>query len=246
MKLAPSSPVLIIGAHRSGTSATARALELLGLCIGQRLDSHREPYGLQQVHERCLQLVGGRWFEPEPLLRALQTPEGLDQCVAYLRTNLRQGFGRVFGYGRDVAGLWLRTKLFLGSPWGWKEPRTTLFAPAWLDIFPNARFLHVMRDPAAAAASIRERELKFQAAGDGPSGRVADLEYATQLVKTYIRAGESLRGLTNYHAVKFEKLQTDPTTVLRDAARFCGLCYTDRQLADAATTIRPAAALARS
>ena len=31
-------PVLIVGAHRSGTSATAVALQSLGLLIGQRLD----------------------------------------------------------------------------------------------------------------------------------------------------------------------------------------------------------------
>ncbi|HET9800138.1 MAG TPA: sulfotransferase, partial [Chthoniobacterales bacterium] len=170
-------PVIIIGAHRSGTSATAYALRLLGLQIGEHLDSHSEPRPLQRLHEEYLQRSGGAWHQPQAFLKQIATAEGMRDCVSYLRNNVEHDFARIFGYRNNPRGLWLKLRMKLGARWGWKEPRTTLFAPAWLDIFPNARIVHVVRDSLAAAESIRERELKFQAGGDPPTGNLSDLEY---------------------------------------------------------------------
>ena len=233
-------PVLIVAAHRSGTTATARALELLGLQIGQHLDSHREPRPLQKLHEDYLQRVGAAWHNPQPFLKWIETPEGKQDCISYLRTNVRRDFARVFGYRRNSRGLWLRVRLNFGARWGWKEPRTTLFAPTWLEIFPEARIVHVVRDPLAAASSIRKRELKFQAAGDPPTPNLADLDYCRQLVQTYLAAGERLADSPNYHRLQFEELQENPPAMLEQLANFCGLRATTRQLANAAASIRPA------
>src|SRR6266550_6658428 len=78
-------PIIIVGAHRSGTTATARALELLGLQIGQRLDSHRESKALQQLHENYLRQLGAAWHRPTPFLDWVQTPDGQRDCVEYMR-----------------------------------------------------------------------------------------------------------------------------------------------------------------
>src|ERR1700730_1726016 len=152
-------PVLIIGAHRSGTSATARALELLGLQIGQRLDSHREPRELQRLHEDYLRRVGAAWHNPAPFLERIQTAEGENNCFEYLRSNIDGHFAKIFGYRSSPPGLWLRLRLKIGAAWVGKDPRTPLFPPIWLKIFPGVRILPVFRDPLAAAESIREREL---------------------------------------------------------------------------------------
>jgi hypothetical protein len=229
----------MIGAHRSGTTATARALELLGLQIGQHLDTHREPYGLQRLHEDYLRRSGASWYEPEPFLNRLKTPQGQDECVDYLRNAVRENFGNVFGYRNNIEGLWLRARLKLGAVWGWKEPRTTLFAPTWLEIFPDARIIHVVRDPLAAAASIQRRELKFQAAGDTPSGKIDNLDYCVALVRTYIEAGERLATSENYRSVRFEDLQANSAEVLTELGRFAGLNFTAAELAKATATIRP-------
>src|ERR1700720_226307 len=233
-------PVLIIGAHRSGTTATARALELAGLQIGQHLDSHGEPRALQKLHKDYLRRVGAAWYNPQPFLQWIETAEGKQDCVSYLRSNIRRDFARIFGYRFNPKGLWLRLRLNFGAPWGWKEPRTTLFAPAWLEIFPEARIVHVIRDAHAAASSIRERELKFQAAGDPPTPNLADLDYCTQLVQTYLTAGERLANSANYQRVQFEELQANPPAMLERLANFCGLPVTTRELAGGASGIRPA------
>ncbi len=240
MKDRQRAPVLIVGAHRSGTTATARALELLGLQLGQHLDSHREPRPLQKLHEEYLRHLGGAWHNPSPFLEAIRTPEGKRDCTEYLRKNMRRDFARIFGYRNNPRGLWLRVRLKLGAPWGWKEPRTTLFAPSWLEVFPDARIVHVVRDSLAAATSIRDRELKFQAAGDPPSGNIDNLDYCVELVQTYIEAGERLAASPKYRRVRFEDIQANPRKVLDQLAHFCGLSFTSAQLTEAASTIRPA------
>ncbi len=239
MKDRHRAPVLIVGAHRSGTTATARALELLGLQIGQHLDSHREPYGLQRVHEDYLRRVGAAWYEPEPFLGLIKTPEGRRSCRDYLSKYVRENFAKIFGYRNNLKGLWLKMRLKHGAPWGWKEPRTTLFLPAWLEVFPDARVIHVIRDPLTAAASIQRRELKFQAAGDVPSGKIDNLEYCVALVRTYVEAGERLTGSANYRNVRFEDIQADPSKLLAELGRFAGLGFAAAHLAGAAATIRP-------
>lgn len=233
-------PVIIIGAHRSGTSATARALELVGLQIGQRLDSHRESKALQQLHEEYLRRFGATWYDPKPFLERLQTSEGRRDCVEYLRSNFNSHFAAIFGYRNNPKGWWMRSRLNFGAVWGWKEPRTTLFAPAWLEIFPDARIVHVVRDALAAAESIRERELKFQAAGDSSTPHLSDLTYCRELVELYLRAGEELASLPNYQRLQFEELQANPPVMLEQLANFCGLNPTTRQTATAAASIRPA------
>ena len=234
------APVLIIGAHRSGTSATAGALELLGLQIGQRLDSHRESKALQQLHDEYLRRVGASWYNPAPLLESIQTRDGLRDCTKYLRSNIDSHFAKIFGYRSDPKGLWLRWRLKFGAAWGWKEPRTTLFARAWLEIFPEAGIVHIVRDVLAAAESIRERELKFQAAGDSPTPNLSDLNYCRELVETYLRAGEHVSNSSNYRQLQFEELQANPPAMLEQLANFCGLHASTRQLATAAASIRPA------
>ena len=231
---------MIIGAHRSGTTATAHALRLLGLEIGEHLDSHEEPRGLQRLHEQYLQQRGAAWHNPTAFLEWMQTAEGQKHCTAYLRERVRRKFASIFGYRFNFRGLWCLSRLKLGKPWGWKEPRTTLFAPAWIELFPEARIVHVIRHPVAAALSIRQRELQFRNAGDPPTGRLDDLDYCLRLATKYIEQGESLASHTpNYQRVRFEDMQADPTRILAGLADFCGLQVTPAQMSKAAASIRP-------
>jgi Sulfotransferase family len=191
------------------------------------------------LHEDYLQRAGAAWHEPELFLDRIATAEGKAECVSYLRESLRGNFGRIFGYRANPKGWWLRARLKFGAVWGWKEPRTTLFAPAWLEIFPDAQILHVVRDADAAASSIRERELKFQALGDRPTGKLSDLSYCRQLVDIYIAVGNRLGNLTEYHRVEFDQIQRNAPAMLEQLATFCRLRFTTGQLANAAATIRP-------
>jgi Sulfotransferase family len=231
-------PVIIIGAHRSGTSATTHALQLLGLQIGQDLDNHYESRALQQAHEDYLRGVGAAWFEPAPFLNSLQSPVGRTRCVEYLKNIARENFMSILGYRKDLRGWWLRTAIVCGSPWGWKDPRATLFGPCWMDIFPNARVVHVVRHPVAAASSIRERELKF---GDkARDKRLRDFAFCLELALQYVEAGERVADRAkHFRRVRFEDVQADPKNTLKSVAEFCGLRFGNKELAKAADAIRP-------
>lgn len=239
LKAFGSSPVIIIGAHRSGTTATTRALRLLGLEIGQQLDSHDESRALQRSHEDYLRRFGAAWYNPDPFLAAIKNPSEKDRCVNYLRDRIDPTLS-LFGYKPGLTGRWHRNKVRDGAPWGWKEPRTTLFAACWLELFAHAKFLHVVRNPLAVARSIQKRELEFQAKGDAPSGRVQEFDYCVDLAMIYVQAGEALADrAAHYERVRFEDIQAEPVRELRRLAGFCGLHFTDRQLRRVAKTIRP-------
>jgi Sulfotransferase family len=232
------APVIILGAHRSGTTATARALRLCGLQIGQRLDSHHEPKALQALHENYLHRVGAAWHHPQPFLDWIKTAGGERDCVAYLRKCVEREFARLFGYRKNARGLWLLMRLQKGAMWGWKEPRTTLFASVWLRLFPDARVIHVIRHPIAVALSIRRREMKFRAAGDSPTPQLDDLDYCLALALTYIETAEAIAGRIGYRRIRFEELQSDRTATLEALADFCGLNPPRHRLTKAADTIR--------
>ena len=233
------APVLIIGAHRSGTTATARALQLLGLQIGQRLDSHHEPRGMQRLHEDYLRGVGASWFDPTPFLKWMRTPEGERDCVAYLEKHIRSDFNALLAYRQNPMGLWLRARIKFGRPWGWKEPRTTLFASLWLHLFPDARIVHVVRHPLAVAQSLQRRELEFQKAGDAPRGTLKDLDYCLRIAATYLETAEQISARArHFHRIRFEDLQADPATALKSLGEFCQLRFTSGRVAEAIATIR--------
>jgi hypothetical protein len=235
------TPILIIGAHRSGTTATARALQLLGLQIGQNLDSHQEPRGLQRLHDQYLQRLGASWHEPAAFMEWVQTPKGRKHCAQYLREKIHREFAATFGYRINPRGLWLLARLKWGKPWGWKEPRTTLFAPCWLELFPEAAIIHIVRHPFAVAMSIRQRELEFREAGEPSTGKLHDLDYCLHLAATYIEQGEALSARTpRYRCIRFEDIQANPKESLALLADFCGLRFTPAQMTSAAAGIRPA------
>lgn len=232
------APILIVGAHRSGTSATAEALRVLGLQIGQRLDSHSEPRGLQRVHEEYLHRLRAAWYNPQPLIEWLGTERGEHHCVTYLQNIVRRQFPAAFGYRGPLRGLWPLMRIRAGTVWGWKEPRTTLFLPAWLKIFPDAKILHVARHPLDVALSIQHRELQFREAGDPPNDRLDDLTTCFDLAITYVQCAEAAAKLTEYfHRVRFEDLQAKPAATLRMLADFCEL--TPSRIGHAAAGIRP-------
>lgn len=240
MSAAKGPPVLIIGAHRSGTSATARAMQLLGLQMGTRLDSHHESKAMQRLQEAYLQRVGAAWHNPKPFLDWIETSKGAEDCLSYLRDKVQNDFGSLFGYGKSLRARWLLARLKRGARWGWKEPRSTLFARSWLQLFPDAHVLDVVRHPLSVALSIRQRDRTFVSGGDRPTPQLDQLDYCLRLALTYVEVGGRVAEVTpNYRRIRFESLQAEPEKVLAEIAGFCGLPVEASRITAAARSIRP-------
>lgn len=132
-------PVVLTGMHRSGTSMMARFLNRLGVHMGDDLleagagnkYGHFEDVAFLRFHEELLTEVGGEsmWAE---------RPPPVDDAVRRRADSLAKEASR------DV-------------PWGWKDPRTTLFLDLWLDVFPDALFLFMVRDPMSVVDSLCRR-----------------------------------------------------------------------------------------
>ena len=140
------TPVIVVGMHRSGTSALTRVLNLLGVDLGPSEDllepKEDNPDGfwenrhLVQAHDDLIARMGGRWEEP-PLLDRLESIDDFDDWVARCATVVEHFEG--------------------GFP-GFKDPRASLLLPVWRTIWPDAKVVVCLRQPQAVALSLNKRE----------------------------------------------------------------------------------------
>jgi GT2 family glycosyltransferase len=149
--LAGSTAIIVLGMHRSGTSALTGMLHHLGVALGNRLmpatgDNPRgywEHRDVVAVDEALMTHLGWTWDDLRPL------PDGYE----------REPAGRVAArelreiLARDFAGFRL---------WGVKDPRLCrlmdLWSPLLADLAIVPRFVLTLRHPAEIASSLAARD----------------------------------------------------------------------------------------
>lgn len=124
-------------------------------------------------------------------------------------------------YG-DLFRCWLKA---IGAPEnatniGEKTPNHCEWIPELATMIPEARFVHIMRDPRDSALSQREA-----------FGRPA-LQAAVRWKRDLEMHRDCLRLMprSRYMAVRYEDLVTDPGAVIKSLADFLGLEYRDEML----------------
>lgn len=110
-----------------------------------------------------------------------------------------------------------------GKPrWGDKRPMYAARMSAIWDLFPNAQFIHVVRDPRACVASVRK--LGWY------NGRIAPaLELWERSIHT-VNAWRPRLAADQLLEVKYEDLVTAPEATLTQVAAFAGLAADDEAL----------------
>lgn len=148
-------PVIILGMHRSGTSLLTRLLEDLGLFVGTDKDANNEALFFQKLNMWMFRQAHAAWDHPTPFQQLVDHREIRLMVVDYLERSLHSpktlsylGWSKFVRYG---------TPGHLNVPWGWKDPRNTFTLPLWLDLFPDARVIHIQRHGAAVARSLFNR-----------------------------------------------------------------------------------------
>ncbi|HVC38335.1 MAG TPA: glycosyltransferase, partial [Gammaproteobacteria bacterium] len=142
--------IVVLGMHRSGTSAVARVCNLLGADLGQRLmppqaDNLRgfwEHAELHGVHDALLAALGYTWDDgrslPDQWWRSADVRPYRDQLIHILK--------------RDFSGSTLPCV---------KDPRMSRLAPLWIELLREIgwqpRFLLTVRKPPAIAESLEAR-----------------------------------------------------------------------------------------
>jgi hypothetical protein len=184
--------VLVIGMHRSGTSALTGALEAAGLFLGppravapierDNPEGYFELYPVAKLNEEILGHLGGAWDRPPTLSERWFADPGVDSFVKRASDVLESSFG-----GREFV---------------LKDPRMTLILPLWRRaLLDHCCAILIVRDPVAVAWSLALR-----------NGLSAHASFA--LWSRYYRSAiEGLSGLP-VHVCRYEDLVETPTAVL--------------------------------
>jgi hypothetical protein len=169
-----SAPVIVIGMHRSGTTMITDMLERLGLFMGWAVQENSESTFFTARNEKLLSLCGGSWEKPRPIELLLQDKSRRNEVTEQLRRDM--GSIRFLSYLGPRRFLTHRRLQNIDFPWGWKDPRNTFLLPIWLDLFPNARIVHIHRNGIDVARSLAHREIRaagYRLARLSPAGRFA-------------------------------------------------------------------------
>jgi hypothetical protein len=244
--------------HRSGTSLVSRVLEDLGLFLGTRKDANNEAWLFLGLNEWILAQAGGAWDAPE-VMRFLLRDEVASVAAAALRHQLgTPRLARFLGWGR-----YLRYRRLdrLDFAWGWKDPRTTVTLPLWLEVFPDARAVYVTRNGVDVAGSLEARTraqlaesrtwlqrarpwsrlAKSQQRRLADSVRFLDLDEGYRLWAEYCQQAECSAALLPHDRwleVRFEDFVAEPVAQLQRLCAFAGLAAGNSDLERAAAQIK--------
>jgi LPS sulfotransferase NodH len=238
-------PVIVLGMHRSGTSLTARLLRDLGIHMGSWLSRDAEAVFFQRLNRRIMKAAGTRsWGRIDPVVEAMQSPEFVAAQVGKTRRALvwdrhlvRHGRGIEQFFGPD---LWPVVQEGSNIAWGWKDPRTALTFPVWREVFPQARFVHVLRNGVDVAISIHRRARRQQQKLSRRLLRLdydpatLDFRYCFRLWETHVAFVFDHKGLIppeQFYEIRFEDLLAEPELRLRELADFLDFPVGDDRLA---------------
>lgn len=136
---ARARPVIVLGMHRSGTTLVAQMLQRMGVDMDAGDSATCESIAMRDLNIKLLRRANATWFAPAPVRSLLNDSAASRGEVDWLRPQVaRRGTST--------------------SPWGWKDPRTTLTLPLWSAIFPEARIVAVVRNGVDVAESLTHRE----------------------------------------------------------------------------------------
>jgi len=144
--------VVVLGMHRSGTSLAAKAINVLGVELGNDLWGPREednPTGFWEdrdvvaLNKRLLERAGMAWNSLVPAQDGTWT-------AAPFEALKQEGVALV------------HERLSRYSTWGFKDPRAARVLPFWKDIFRTlgitVTYILTVRNPVNVAGSLQQRD----------------------------------------------------------------------------------------
>ncbi|MBL8581729.1 MAG: sulfotransferase, partial [Rhizobiaceae bacterium] len=143
--------IMVLGMHRSGTSALTRVVSLLGVALPSEVlganptnpTGHWEPLRLITLHDQMLAEAGSRWDD----WRAFDWGELPRRRADHYRAEIARILLEEYGQ----AGLFVL-----------KEPRLARFVPLYAEIFADLGievvYVHTKRNPLAVAHSLEKRD----------------------------------------------------------------------------------------
>jgi len=191
--------IVVLGMHRSGTSALARGLLALGVDLGNHLmpaiegDNEKgfwEDLDVNGFNIELMDQLGVAWDS----LQLLGASEFERDDLTHLRTRALE---------------LLRTKIRDAPVFGIKDPRTARLLPFWQSVFEKARvdaaYVIALRHPMSVASSLKKR--------DGFEDEKSYYLWLNHMVSSIVGTVGSPRLVVSY-----DSLMDEPTEQLRRIA----------------------------
>ena len=207
---------IVLGMHRSGTSAVAGMLDCLGVRMGPR--------------KARADWVGRHWSNP---MGHFENPDivwlnGLILRYDGAGVHESPGWDKIPERARALAPQIDRTlREAEGDLWGWKDPWSVLTVEEFLPKVHDPRFVFVYRNPAQVAQSLRRRD----GTGAEESRRLTD-RFAAALAEVAARHPAIPR-----LELHFDEVMRDPQGTIDRLVAFAGLTPTPTQRRAAAELI---------
>ncbi len=139
-----NKPIIIVGFGHSGSRLLA---ELLSACgIFQVMPTPTKEWGyIQQINDR----IWPTWYNLDGWsIEKVQTRAGMISKTGLFLRLVRRGYR--------------------GGAWCIKDPRLTVTLSAWLKRFPEARIVHLVRNPLDVVGTLTPNYAKFTPQGKSP------------------------------------------------------------------------------
>jgi hypothetical protein len=215
-----TAPFFVVGFQRSGTTLlrvmldnhpdVAVPLDTTGLW--SRMEAQLDHYGDLDGTDGASRLV--RDLLAEERIRLWEVPLTVETVLAERRSQ---------GYPGIVDAFYVAYARHKGKQtWGDKDPGNMLRIPTLLRWFPNARFVHIIRDGRDACLSQIKQEFGFD--------DCLPCAEAWREQVWWVRNMGKILGPKRYFELRYEDLTEDPERWLRQICDFLGLAYSSAML----------------
>ncbi|MBU3820656.1 sulfotransferase [Flavobacteriaceae bacterium XHP0103] len=248
-------PIIIIGMHRSGTSMLTSFIEEKGVFIGKKKAKvNKEAFFFQKINNWILYQLGSTWDSPEAV--KYLDDSSLSIITPHVKM-LLQSFWSINFLGL-FKFLKYRGVININEVWGWKDPRTTLTLKVWKHIFPNAKIIHIYRNPIDVAQSLKVREEKYRIKKKlsffekkriyimnfhrilFTSSKAINLEEGYNLWKFYVEEAFKADELfSNTIHIKYEDFLISPEIVLKNLSHFLEIKTDQHLISQIASKVDP-------
>lgn len=199
-------PVILLGMHHSGTSIFSEVLDSHGVFMHANWNHHESKLFTRDINNEMVMGGGAGWVR-DPIM---PVEEVLTHTAAVRDVLERKARKKFLRDGYDGV-----------SPWGWKDPRTCVLLPLYLEIFPKARLVHIVRNEDDVAASLSARKKKGV-------GHITDRELWKRLHRQHVaRARQYGEKHGDYYEFSYEEWCMDPAGITKPIFDHLQLPFTE-------------------
>jgi hypothetical protein len=200
-------PVLVVGMHNSGTSILTEILHKNGIFFGANMHHFESNFFSIFINDRIILGGKGNWAQL-PIMSVDQVLS-LESSVAPI-----------------IKAHWLADYLQWGydgeSLWGIKDPRLCILLPLYLRIFPDAKVIHIRRNPNDVAASLTG---KYKAG----VGILDNFNHWKTLTEAYTKRVLDFKDqCASYYEISYEDLCTHPVNQTTELFKFLSIPFTSK------------------